>query len=86
MRELQQSIGSRELTRWMAFDQISPIGDDRAEYLNGILCSLLFNINRGKATAKKPSDFMPYIDREAIQRARDKQLSADLLAAFKGMK
>jgi len=63
----------------MAFDRISPIGDERQDQLIAMLTTLLYNINRGKSPAKQIIDFMPYADKK--QKADD--LSNRLLNAFK---
>lgn len=44
---------------WIAYFRLHGFTEDRAELRNGILCSLLFNINRRKGTAaSKPKQFM----------------------------
>lgn len=64
----------------MAFDRISPIGDERLDQHAAMLAALIFNIKRGKNPPKQVIDFMPYADKK--QKAAD--LSKQLLNAFKG--
>ncbi|MFV8907052.1 DUF4035 domain-containing protein [Serratia fonticola] len=46
--ELQQSISVSELRMWMAFDRISPIGDDRNDYHAAQIAAAVFNAQRTK--------------------------------------
>ncbi|MGL5384536.1 MAG: phage tail assembly protein T [Serratia sp. (in: enterobacteria)] len=46
--ELRQSIGISELRMWMAFDRISPIGDDRNDYHAAQIAAAVFNVQRTK--------------------------------------
>ncbi len=63
--ELLERLDSYELTEWMIFDGIEPIGDWRLDYNSGMICSLFANANRRKgADAFSPSDFMPFVPKE----------------------
>ena len=56
--EMLARMSAHELTEWMIFDSIEPIGEPRADLRAGIIASLVWNANW---TAKKtPFDFMPY--------------------------
>ncbi|ALX93351.1 phage tail protein [Serratia fonticola] len=46
--ELQQSISVSEMRMWMAFDRISPIGDDRNDYHAAQITAATFNAQRTK--------------------------------------
>ena len=72
VRELLQRIGSDEITEWMAFYQLEPFGDMRADLRSGVIASTFANANRTKhARPFTPEDFMPFIDRpEPIDEAR----------------
>ncbi len=55
---------SEELSEWMAYDKLDPVGEYRGDVQAGIIASVLANVARqafGKKGAKKtkPSDFMP---------------------------
>lgn len=57
---LEQILTGRDIAEAMAYDKIEPYGDRRADFRNGILASLIANVNRpknGKVFA--PVDFMP---------------------------
>lgn len=91
VRELLSRIGSDELTEWMAFYQLEPFGDMRADLRSGVIASTIANANRAKhAQAFTPEDFMPFIDRHAKQSAelnadsRSKDASVNV-ARFKAM-
>ena len=75
--ELLQTVGSRELTEWMAFDTISPIGDWRGDYASAQVAAILAEVNRDKKSRPKqftPRDFMPFLDREEDQHEVVKQV------------
>ena len=60
VRELLQRMDSRELSEWLAYDQIEPIGAVRGDLNAGIISSTIANCHRGKnQKAFTPVDFMP---------------------------
>ena len=68
VRELLARTGSDELTEWMAFYQLEPFGDLRADLRSGVIASTFANANRSKnAQVFTPEDFMPYLDRPQPQ-------------------
>ena len=59
-------LGSDELTEWMAFYQLEPFGEMRADLRSGVVAATFANAHRTKdARAFTPEDFMPYIERTA---------------------
>ena len=59
MAELEVSLGSAELSEWIAFYELEPFGPRRDNYHAGMISSVLANIHRAKgAKAISPSDFM----------------------------
>ena len=60
--ELLARIDSAELTEWMAYSQIEPFGEERADLRAGIVASTTANVWSGKGKSFKPSDFMPKFD------------------------
>lgn len=59
--ELLARMSSRELTEWLAFSQIEPIGDAREDLRAGIIASTIANSFRDTEKQKKPyspADFM----------------------------
>ena len=70
--EAQQRISSREFTRWQAFHEIEPFGEERADLRSGIVASVIANVNRGKhSKTYKPADFMPQFDGPRIQSGEE---------------
>lgn len=53
-----------ELQEWLAFDRISPIGDDRDDLRAGIIASTVANAHRSRGKAFRPQDFMPFLHHE----------------------
>ncbi|MBX9877636.1 MAG: DUF4035 domain-containing protein [Candidatus Obscuribacterales bacterium] len=61
--QAQREINLVEFVHWQAFYKIEPFGEQRDDFRNGYLMSLLANINKSKdARAFKAIDFMPFID------------------------
>ena len=60
VREMLQRIDSRELTEWIAYDTVEPIGAVRTDLAAGIISSTIANCHRSKNTSVfTPMDFMP---------------------------
>ena len=57
--EAQSCIDSREFAEWMAFSQVHPFGDERADWRSGLIAATVANVFRGKQRAFRPEDFMP---------------------------
>ena len=60
-------MSGREFSEWIAYAQLEPFGEERADLRMGILAALQANMNRDpKKTTKDytPEDFMPKFDRE----------------------
>ncbi|MEQ8251579.1 MAG: hypothetical protein RIB41_10110 [Oceanibaculum nanhaiense] len=69
VEELSRSLSSAELSEWMAFDRLEPIGGPAADLRAGIVASTVANVARGKrGKAFSPADFMP-------AQAREKKLA-----------
>jgi len=60
VRRAQEEIDVDEFRNWLAYERIEPFGPRRQELMLAQLCSLTFNINRGKGVpASKVEDWMP---------------------------
>lgn len=57
--ELLRSVSGRELTEWMAFDAIEPIGDTRMDLGFGVVAATVRNSAMVKGQMAVPLDFMP---------------------------
>ena len=59
--QLKRDMTSRELSAWLAYDRISPIGPERDDINQAIQSALIANAHRKKgARSFKPGDFMPF--------------------------
>jgi hypothetical protein len=68
VREMLASMGSDELTEWMAYYQLEPFGDYRADYRSGVVASTFANAHRAKdANPFRPEDFMPFLEKKKPQ-------------------
>ena len=62
--ELLERLDARELADWMAYSQIEPFGEERADFRAGIIAAVIANVNRAEnAPPAEPEDFMPFLDR-----------------------
>lgn len=63
-------MGSREFTEWMAFFQLQPYGEWRADFRTASLMALIANVNRDPNKSKEfsPQDFMPDFDKALDER------------------
>lgn len=75
-----ERISSKELTEWQAFDALEPIGEMRADYRTGLLCSVLGSIHCRKAKRFKPSDFMPFMEQQRAPMQSPEQAFKQLFA------
>ncbi len=78
VKQLLESMDSRELGEWIAYHTyVETIGDTRQDLRAGIIASTIANVNRGKnRPAFKPNEFMPYY-------TKPKQTETQMLEALK---
>jgi len=64
--ELLSRISSAELSEWMAYDSIDPIGNDRGDLQAGIISMVVANSSGAKNNGRSftATDFMPFIEKE----------------------
>lgn len=56
------------MTEWIAYYQLEPFGEERADMRAAIIASTIANVNRSKGQkAYKVEDFMPRFDRQEEQ-------------------
>lgn len=67
----------KQLRGWMAYYEIEPWGEDRADLRAGIVAATVANAYRARGPALKPGDFMPVFDKPR------QQTQAEQLALFK---
>lgn len=53
----------------MAYFEVDPFGEERADLRAGIVASAVANANRVKGKSFKPKDFMPQFDQKRPQGA-----------------
>jgi len=67
VNELLARIGAAELTEWMAYYNLEPFGDTRADIRSAIVASTVANTARDakrKPQPFEPREFMPTFKRE----------------------
>lgn len=63
VRQLLESLDSREITEWLAYDQIEPFGPQREDLRTGLICSTVANHSLSPPRQPvRPSDFMLFAD------------------------
>jgi len=64
-RYLYRALSSADFAEWMAYDQIEPFGESRADLRAGIIAATTANVWRGDDVEPfEPSDFMPVFSAE----------------------
>lgn len=83
VRQLLSEMDSMELTEWMAYDQVEPFGEWRADLRAGIVASTIANALRGRGSRPlAPEDFIPrFAAREQQELSVDETIAA-FAAAF----
>jgi hypothetical protein len=74
--QLLSEISSEELTEWMAYAELEPFGEERADLRSATVAAVIANANRDRKKRPQPykvSDFMPKFDRQ-------EQTEEDMLA------
>jgi len=86
--ELLTRISSRELTEWIAYAELDPFGEWRADLRAGIVASTMANTARDpkrRAKAWTAQDFMPQFERKEPKSWEDQLSMVEMLnRAFGG--
>lgn len=75
-------MSGQQLTEWMAYFELEPFGEERADYRMATLAALTANIHRDpeKSDEFRVQDFMPRFDgspaEEAPQIGKDEAIAA----------
>lgn len=72
--ELLARVSSQELTEWMAYSQVEPWGEDRADLRSGIVAATVANAHRDKKKKHSPykaRDFIPQFGRRRGKSTED---------------
>lgn len=62
MAQLLNEISSEELTEWMAYAELEPFGEERADLRSATVAAVIANANRDRKKRSRPyrvTDFMP---------------------------
>jgi len=69
-------MSSHEFTEWQAYDLLEPIGTSRLDYLAGVICATIANVNRDPDKVPdpyKPEDFIPKFQPEFLGRETEEE-------------
>jgi len=86
------SLSGKQFTEWMAYAELEPFGEERADLRMAILASLIANVNRDPKKKSSPyevSDFMPKFEKKEPISKEDAIAAIDammmaLVAATRG--
>ena len=82
INQMLDQMDARELAEYLAFDQIEPIGDIRADAAAGVIASTVANCHRSKGKSFTPMDFMPFADRPARKKMTTNEIEGVLKQAM----
>ena len=88
VRQMLNTIDSRELSEWVAYDTLEPVGSIRTDLVGGVIASTVGNCHRGKnQQAFSPTDFMPLHKTEGHDSVKELGAKLDAIAlTAKGVK
>lgn len=70
---LKQVMSSKDIAEAMAYQNLDPHDQSRADLRAGIVASVIANVNRGKGSRSyKPADFMPQYGRKKVNAMAEK--------------
>jgi hypothetical protein len=76
-------MSSSEFTEWMAFAELEPFGEWRADLRAGIIASTIANVNRSAdSDALTPKDFMPFERTEEEPESDELEVARDQIKRF----
>lgn len=81
--ELLDRMSAREFSEWMIYDELSPIGPERADWRAGMLATVIMK-SAGSKRRLKPDDFMPQFRAPGSPSKTPEQMMAALRAALGG--
>ena len=81
--EAQRKIDSHEFAEWLAYDRISPIGEERQDLNAGIISATIANAHAAKGRHFKAADFMPDFEKP-YKRASVEEMMMRVKMAFGG--
>ena len=77
-------MDAREFAEWMAYYELDPFGEERADLRAGIIASTFANANLGKGRKPyAPSDFMPQFRKTAKRKASPNEIGMKLMSYFR---
>lgn len=77
-----EKMPSWRLTEYLAFASIEPIGDQRRDLQNAVLCATVHNSGFGATHSRSPKDFLPRygVSKEQLDREREEELERKFTA------
>lgn len=80
VRQLLESIDSRELSEWMAFYGLEPFGVEVDDLMHAHVCQVLAAVNTGKGKEPKLDKFLLFPDTPAKRKQSPEEMHARLRA------
>jgi len=79
---LLAELPQRTLLEWIAYYELEPWGEDRADVRAAIVASTVYNVARGRGRARPPRDFLAYRPPPRPMSAAKRALFANLLRPY----
>lgn len=82
------SLTSEELTEWMAYHELEPWGEERADFRSGTICAVVANLMKSKDDRPaRAADFVPDFDgsRKAGQAGASGQDAEEFRRRLRGL-
>ena len=77
-------MDSQELSSWIAYDSIQPVGELMDDFRTGLVCSVVANANKGKkGRSMTPVDFMPYFKKPKKKNQTQQEMMNVLMTSAK---
>lgn len=76
-------MSSSEFTEWLAFAELEPFGEWRADLRAGIIASTVANVNRSAdSEALTPKDFMPFERTDEAPEVDEREQALEQIKRF----
>lgn len=86
VHELQETSDADEFAEWLAYQELNPASEERADFRAAIVAAVIANLFKGKKDKMiSPIDFMPYTERPQISAKDQARQVEDKILAWTRM-
>lgn len=73
-----EQMSSMELSEWMAYYEVEPFGEERADYRSAMIAWVLASVYSKKGHKPKIEDFMPFLDKKRSRQQSPEEIQGVL--------